>query len=141
MNQNFVPCPLPRRLAALLYDAVLLFGVEVMAFIPYTMLRHGTSTGSFDPLALLWMLGIAYLFFGWFWVHGGQTLGMRTWGIRVQTHDGKPVSWLQALLRFGMAMVSWAVLGLGFWWALWDKDRLTWHDRWSESVLVKPEKK
>jgi len=135
----FTPCPLPRRLAAALYDTVLLLGVELLAFIPYTLLRRGTGDGSFDPLALFWLLAVAFLFFGWFWTHGGQTLGMRTWRIRVQTRDGRAITWAQALLRFLTALVSWAALGLGFWWSLWDQEKMTWHDRWSESVLVRAE--
>jgi len=138
LNTESTPSPLPRRLAAALYDSILLLGVEVIAFIPYTFLRRGgPGQGEFDPLALAWLLAIAFLFFGWFWVHGGQTLGMRTWRIRVQTLDGQPISWLQALLRFFVAIISWAALGLGFWWTLWDKDKMTWHDRWSESRLVR----
>lgn len=139
MNADLTPCPLPRRLAAALYDTVLLLGVELLAFIPYTLLRRGAGSGSFDPLALFWLLAVAFLFFGWFWTHGGQTLGMRTWRIRVQTRDGRAISWSQALLRFMTAIVSWAALGLGFWWSLWDKEKMTWHDRWSESLLVKAE--
>ncbi|WP_232023904.1 RDD family protein [Sulfurivermis fontis] len=138
MSTEFIPCPLLRRLAAALYDTVLLLGVELLAFVPYTLLRRGSAgDGSFDPLALFWLLATAFLFFGWFWTHGGQTLGMRTWRIRVQTYDGRAIGWMQALLRFMTALVSWAALGLGFWWSLWDKDKMTWHDRWSESILVR----
>lgn len=115
---------------------MLLLGVELFAFVPYTLLRGGAGEGGFDPLALFWLLAVAFLFFGWFWTHGGQTLGMRTWRIRVQTRDGRAISWTQALLRFLTALVSWGALGLGFWWSLWDPERMTWHDRWSESVLV-----
>ncbi len=139
MTTDLAPCPLPRRLAAALYDTVLLLGVELFAFVPYTLLRRGAGDGSFDPLALLWLLIVAFLFFGWFWTHGGQTLGMRTWRIRVQNPDGSAVSWAQALRRYLAALVSWAALGLGWWWSLWDKEKMTWHDRWSDSVLVKAE--
>jgi uncharacterized RDD family membrane protein YckC len=137
LNADLTPCPLPRRLAAALYDTVLLLGVELFAFVPYTLLRRGAGDGSFDPLALLWLLIVAFLFFGWFWTHGGQTLGMRTWRIRLQNRDGSTVSWAQALRRYLAALVSWAALGLGWWWSLWDKEKKTWHDRWSDSVLVK----
>ncbi|PKM44407.1 MAG: hypothetical protein CVV05_11725 [Gammaproteobacteria bacterium HGW-Gammaproteobacteria-1] len=137
MSPDLPPCPLPRRLVAAVYDTVLLLGVELFAFVPYTLLRRGAGDGSFDPLALLWLLIVAFLFFGWFWTHGGQTLGMRTWRIRLQNRDGGVVSWAQALRRYLAALVSWAVFGLGFWWSLWDKEKMTWHDRWSDSVLVK----
>lgn len=137
LNADLTPCPLPRRLAAAVYDTVLLLGVELFAFVPYTLLRRGAGDGSFDPLALLWLLIVAFLFFGWFWTHGGQTLGMRTWRIRLQNRDGGVVSWAQALRRYLAALVSWAAFGLGYWWSLWDKEKMTWHDRWSDSVLVK----
>ena len=31
------------------------------------------------------------LYFAWFWSHGGQTVAMKTWHIRLLTHDGRPV--------------------------------------------------
>jgi uncharacterized RDD family membrane protein YckC len=39
-------------------------------------------------------------------------------------------------LRFLAAIVSWLPFGLGFWWQLWDRDGLTWHDRLSSTRLV-----
>lgn len=137
MNTDLPPCALPRRLAAILYDTLLLLAMEFVAFVPYTLLRGGASDGGFDPLALVWLLTVAFFFFAWFWVHGGQTLGMRAWRLRVQGRDGHAVRWPQALRRFLAALVSWAALGLGFWWSLWDRDRMTWHDRWSDSVIVR----
>jgi uncharacterized RDD family membrane protein YckC len=61
---------------------------------------------------------------------------MRAWRVRVQRYDGKPITWWQALLRFLIAFVSWGALGLGFLWSLYDKRKRTWHDIYSESVLV-----
>jgi uncharacterized RDD family membrane protein YckC len=61
---------------------------------------------------------------------------MQVWGIRVQNANGSHISLMQALLRFVIAIGSWACLGLGFLWMLWDKDKRTWQDRYSESVVV-----
>jgi uncharacterized RDD family membrane protein YckC len=70
-----------------------------------------------------------YLFFIFFWTRGGQTLGMRAWRLRLETHDGGFPSIPVATLRFFVAIVSLIPFGLGFLWQLWDKDKLTWHDR------------
>ena len=85
-----------------------------------------------------YLLALSFLYFGWFWTHGGQTLGMRAWRLRLQVcaHAAGPVPWRRALARFLAAGLSWAALGLGFAWALWDRERLTWHDRLSGTMLV-----
>jgi uncharacterized RDD family membrane protein YckC len=48
--------------------------------------------------------------------------------LRVVDASGAPLRWSQALLRFVVALVSLAALGAGFWWALFDPQRRTWHD-------------
>ena len=76
-------------------------------------------------------------FFGWFWTHGGQTLGMRAWKIRVVTYSGQPLDWQQAFFRYMAAIISWLFLGAGFFAALLDAERLTWHDRFSRTRLIR----
>ena len=78
-----------------------------------------------------------FLLFGWFWTHGGQTLGMRAWKIRVVTHDGYQLNWQQAFFRFVAAFVSLLVLFVGFLIALFDSNKLGWHDRFSRTRLVR----
>jgi len=79
---------------------------------------------------------IAMVFFSAFWTFGGQTLGMKAWRLQLVTAAGSPVSYRQALLRFASACISALPAGLGFWWLLWDRDRLSWHDRWSGTTVV-----
>lgn len=90
-----------------------------------------------DPLLSTLLVFALFGFFAKFWTHNGQTLGMQVWGLRVQNRDGSAISLLQALLRFMIAIASWLCLGLGFLWMLWDKDKRTWHDRYSESQVVR----
>jgi uncharacterized RDD family membrane protein YckC len=82
------------------------------------------------------MLAVVYAFFVFFWTRGGQTLGMRSWRIRLETYEGNTPSFAAASLRFFMAIVSLLPLGLGFLWQLWDVDKLAWHDRVSRTRLV-----
>ena len=83
------------------------------------------------------LLFVLFGFFAKFWTHGGQTLGMQVWGVRVQNADGTAISLWQALLRFVVSIASWLCLGLGFFWALIDKRQRGWHDIYSESQLVR----
>ena len=93
-----------------------------------TALGRGVTT--------MYLLAVAFAFYGWFWTHGGQTLGMRAWRLQVVRTWGGALSWRHALLRYSAAMVSWAVLGLGFLWVALSRRRLAWHDRWSGTRLL-----
>ena len=40
------------------------------------------------------------IYFVWFWTHGGQTVAMKAWRVRVVAADGQPLSQGRALLRY-----------------------------------------
>ncbi|UOG91908.1 MAG: RDD family protein [Candidatus Thiothrix sulfatifontis] len=136
------PATLLRRLGAIIYDTVLAgFSIVIVAGI---VSASFTALTGIKPPAALMMLAYAamtYGFFGWFWTHGGQTLGMRAWKVRVVTTDGQPINWQQAQTRFIWAAASWGALGVGFLISLFDPERLTWHDRFSHTRLVRIHKK
>jgi len=124
-----------RRLTVILYDLLLLLAVLFVAtalLLPLNAGKAFTAQQFFFPLYLLL---VSFLFYAWFWTHGGQTLGLRAWKIRVLTLDRKPISWKQALLRFMAAIVSWGFCGLGFLWILIDKNQRSWHDHLSKTAL------
>ncbi|MGD2056280.1 MAG: RDD family protein [Gammaproteobacteria bacterium] len=124
-----------RRLMAMFYDTLLLLSVLMFA----TALALLVTRGMLDyhnPFFRSWLFFCCFAFYAWFWMHGGQTLGMRAWRLRVQRLDGRPITIWQALLRFLSAIPSWALLGLGFLWMLVDRDRMALHDRFSETVIV-----
>ena len=135
-----------RRLAAMTYDLVLLTGVVVMASALVTLpigfaLGRDAADAVFRAPAFRWpfflyCLGVVAGFHLWFWTHGGQTLGMKTWRIRVERNDGGALSLRDAALRYGAALLSLLPLGLGFWWAAVDRGGLAWHDRLSGTRLV-----
>ena len=84
----------------------------------------------------LWVLAVAGSYCVWFWSRGGQTLPMKTWGIRVVRWDGAPVGAARALHRYLLALLGLAALGLGYLWALADRDRQFLHDRLAGTALV-----
>lgn len=105
---------LQRRLAALVYDGLLLFAVTMLAgfiIVPFTgtveVGEQGAAQNIFNPFMLAYYLTVYYLFFAWFWTHGGQTLGMRAWHTRLVTEKGQPISWKLALLRYLVSLPMW----------------------------------
>ncbi len=125
-----------RRLGAMFYDSLLVLALLFVATAIAMPFGGGTHIARDNPLFPLYLLSVTYLFFAWFWIHGGQTLGMRAWRLRVQRMDGRPLGWLQSLLRFMAAIAALLPLGLGLWWLLFDREGLAWHDRFSESEVV-----
>lgn len=131
-----------RRLAAMCYDLVLLFGMLLLAVL-ILILPYGALIGEFphqEPwhrFALqLYLLAIIGLFYGFFWVRGGQTLGMRAWRMRLLRDDGTALSARDALLRLFWAAVWLAPLGAGLLWMLIDREGLTPYDRLSHTRPV-----
>jgi uncharacterized RDD family membrane protein YckC len=126
------------RLAAVLYDCMVLTATLIVAAFPVVLLAGGPPQSWAARLGFqLYLLTIVCAFFGWFWVRGGQTIGMRAWRLRVVTATGAPLGWREAALRLAAAALSWAALGAGFLWALFDPEGLTWHDRLSGTRLVR----
>jgi len=130
------PASLLRRLAALFYDSLLLLAIWFIATAILLPLTGGEAIQANNPLLSTYLLFISFFFYGWFWIHGGQTLGMRTWRLQLRNLRPGPVTWLQALLRFIVALPAGLLLGLGYLWMLVDKQKLTWHDRYSETCIV-----
>jgi uncharacterized RDD family membrane protein YckC len=94
---------LRRRLAAFVYEGVLLFGVLMIAGLAYglaTQQRHALIGQIGLQLFLFLVLG---LYFTWFWTHGGQTVAMKTWHVRLLTREGLPVGLARAWLRYLLA--------------------------------------
>ncbi|HEX5637224.1 MAG TPA: RDD family protein [Gammaproteobacteria bacterium] len=138
-----VAAGLMKRIMAIIYDLFLLAALLFIAEMLPVALNHGAAISRDNGLLVfyllhpLYILLVCFLFFGWFWTHGGQTLGMKTWKLRIVSLDGKPVSWQQAGLRFVAALFSWTCGGLGFIWSLIDKDKRCWHDMASSTKLIK----
>ncbi|MEW5008635.1 MAG: RDD family protein [Cycloclasticus sp.] len=128
-----------KRLAVIVYDLLLLLAVlfvATLALLPFQ------QNNTFEPNSWLfsaYLVLVSFLFYGWFWTTGGQTLGLLAWKLRVANPDGQSISWQQAAIRFVTAIFSWGVFGLGFVWILFNKERLSWHDIASNSrVSFKP---
>lgn len=137
--RNPDPAPRPgllRQLMVMLYDFLLLLSALLLATAVIVTLNGGQAIGANNPLFALYLLLVSLFFYGWFWTHGGQTLGMRAWKVYLVGQTQPQVSWKQASLRFAAALVSWLCLGLGFWWQWLGKNRQSWPDAVSGTRLV-----
>ena len=141
---------LGRRLLALFYDlwpVVALWFLTAVPFVLLDVVLSGDTRHNIAPLSPLWWLlwlacwAVAALDATLSWRHGGQTLGMRPWRIRVVARDGGAPGRGAAWLRFAVATLSLAAGGLGFWWAWFDREHLTWHDRASGTRVLRVPKR
>ena len=150
------PTPAPRlrrRLASLLYEAILLFGVYFIAaylFLALTQSKHPIASPMLQVFQL-YIFGVVGSYLVWCWRHGGQTLPMKTWKMRVTNAAGQTLSLPRAWWRYALAWLgitpALALYALGFkWglaftllplaWALVDRDQQYLHDRLAGTRIV-----
>src|SRR5690554_1122565 len=136
------PATLIKRLLAMVYDALLVIAIWMIAGGVGVVLNGGEAVSSqINSQAEVALFNsalfcITFLFYAFFWTRNGQTLGMLAWRLRVQTLEGGRLSWSRALLRFLCAIPSLGLFGIGLIWMLFTDERLSWHDRWSGSCIV-----
>ncbi|MEY4754546.1 MAG: hypothetical protein RJA44_2221 [Pseudomonadota bacterium] len=106
---------LRRRLAAMLYEGVILFGVVTFCGLIYAGLTHQVHALQGRLGLQLSLLTVLSLYFVWFWTHSGQTVAMKTWHIRVEAVDGAPLRPARALLRYLLSWLWFAPPLLGLW--------------------------
>ena len=125
-----------RRCAAFSYDLLLIVALAAS----FTALVVAVRLGAGVPPGTLWfslsLLALIAAFFCGFWAHGGQTLGMRAWRIRVVRDDGGALTLARAAARFVCGVVAAAPAGLGLWWSFLDERKRGWHDRWTGTRVV-----
>ena len=123
---------LPRRLACLVYEAMLLTAVLFLASFPFVPLTQSLPQEEFRLLVQAYWLLLAGGYFTLFW-RRGQTLAMKTWRIRLESTTGERLTARQAAKRYLLACllfpISWA-------WVVFTPERRSLHDRLAASRLV-----
>src|SRR5919198_3014493 len=119
-----------RRLASMLYEALLVFGVAFFAAWIFFFASGGrdATRGVMRAGLQVFILLVLAAYFLWCWLRGGQTLAMRAWKIRlVDVTPGRAVA------RF---LIAAALLPVSILWALVDRDRQFLHDRLAGTRLI-----
>jgi uncharacterized RDD family membrane protein YckC len=135
------PAGFGRRLAALLYDALLLAALLMIFTGGALFFTHGAAVvpATAGAWVYLYRAGLVLLIAGYYvlnWMRSGQTLGMRAWRLRVVTDSGQPLGLSAAALRVLFGALAWAPAGLGVLWLYLDPDHLALHDRLSKTRVV-----
>ena len=130
-----------RRVAALLYDSVLLAALLVIFTSGAVFLNHRVAVepATAGAWAYLYRAGLIGVIAGYYllnWTRSGQTLGMRAWHLRAVTPSGQPLTWKAAALRLVFGLLAWAPAALGVLWLYADPEHLALHDRLSKTRIV-----
>ncbi|MCP5245061.1 MAG: RDD family protein [Burkholderiales bacterium] len=128
-----------RRFVSLIYEFLILLAVIFIASFIFHIVFRDTTAFYFIPLYQFYLLVIMGYYFIWFWTHGGQTLAMQTWKIRVVTVDGKILNRRKAITRYLIAVLGISFFGVGILWAFLDRDHQYLHDRLAGTQIIKIE--
>jgi uncharacterized RDD family membrane protein YckC len=135
------PAPYALRVAAFGLDAILVL-LGAVCFLtgmhlggaPILLERAALC---YYGLALFWL---AVFYKAFFCLLGCDSPGVRLLGLRLVRFDRRPLSWRERVLRLCAAVVTTAGLGAGLWWALLDRERLTWYDLISQACLAEADR-
>ncbi len=129
------PATLLRRLAAALYDSLLLVALWMLGTFLILPFYHGEAVPSGSWWYPLYLISITGLFHAWFWSHGGQTLGMRAWRLWVTDETGEIPSFRLGLWRYACSLLAWFSL-LGLLWCAIEPRGRAWHDLISHTRIT-----
>lgn len=132
------PALLGWRAVALVYDFFPAMALWFVVAIAFTAV-HGDSVrgGWLGWFEFACLYGLTGLYATASWRRGGQTIGMKPWHLYVDAMQGGQAPLRRLWVRYLLGSVSLVCAGAGFWWALFDRDRLTWHDRASQTRLLR----
>lgn len=156
-TSDYQPAGFFRRIGALIYDLLIVFAIAMLAagfvmlgFLIATQL--GVSLDPYldasdflsnhpiaSPLYTFYLVAVIAGFYCYFWCRAGQTVGMKTWRLRLQNLDGSLITVTQALIRLATAC-----LGLGNLLVLFDTNSRAFQDHFAKCdmvVLPKPPKR
>ena len=126
-----------RRLGAIAYDIFLIFTCLIFSTLIWVILNNKAVSQDNILLLRIYCLSVIYLFFIWFWVKRGQTLGMLAWKIKLVDQYGSTVNVSKASIRLFYAILFSLPCGLTYIWMLLDPESITLHDRLSKTYMVK----
>jgi uncharacterized RDD family membrane protein YckC len=119
------------------YESLLMLGVLSVSFmLPHLALGMIYGVALPGPALVIHVFLVMGGYFVWYWHHGGQTLAMQTWRLRIVSADGAPPALRQLLLRYLLSWPSLLFYGAGLLWAIVDRDRQFLHDRLAGTRII-----
>jgi len=130
-NNSSSPAFIIRRIAAFLYDSLLLIAVFFVVTSIAIAFNEGNAIENHAFKLVLYAVG--FLFFSWFWKNGGQTLGMQAWRIKVISESGDTLTYKQCFQRYLSATF---LFGISLIAAMFNSSGKAWHDSLSNTKIV-----
>jgi len=140
-DQNYPSASLARRLAAMLYDGLVLLALYILLggllVTAVSRMMGSEEMVRLSPaMSMSLLFTLAFLYYSHSWRRGGQTIGMKAWRLKLISEYKPEVRLSQCMLRTAVGFFSLVILGLGYWWMLFDKKQRTWHDTASMTRVV-----
>lgn len=129
------PAPVLRRLGAIAYDSLCIFGL-LLAATQIAMIFHHFKAFDGEWWFQAYLLAVIVFYFAWFWSQYGQTIGMRAWNLIILTDQHQPLGFWQACYRCLCGALGFFSLGIGLWWGLWDRQGKTLYDRLTSTQVL-----
>ena len=129
------PAGVVRRIAAGVYDLLplaALWMIGTALLMPFTRGGIAPNTIWYD----VYLLAIAFAYFGYSWTHGGQTIGGKAWRLKVVDESGGTIDWPKAALRFVVGFIGTALIGVGLLAGLLDPRRRMWQDMAAGTLVL-----
>lgn len=144
---DFATPSLLRRLAAMVYDSLLLMAVSILYGAVATGINVAINGAPATGERIIWGTFGIWVFAGWiltvgyffcyFWRKSGQTLGMKTWRMKMYRSESLQLpGYGQCALRCCLAPVSMLLFGLGYWLMYFNQDRQTLHDKLTSTRVL-----
>jgi len=134
------PAGFLKRILALVYDSLLIAAIVLVLSLLLVFINGGyPESGSFLSFIQFFILVVTGpIFYSYFWiVNKGQTTGMQAWKIKLVTMDETELNIKKTMLRCLISTISFAFIGLGYLWILYDKDDLSWSDILTKTKVIK----
>ena len=128
MSESFVIPSRVRRLSAYLYEALIVLAILFLAGAFAVAARGGEAMPENSVLFQLYLVAWLALYFVICWTYGGQSVGMRAWKLHLVSTNSRPLTPARMALRFLLALIGLAALGVGHLWLLFDDQRRALHD-------------
>ena len=131
MRNNFI------RFMSFFYDALLCSAIAFVAGFCFIYLFGDATVGVKRTVFTCYIYLCIASYFVYCWTHGGQTLGLKTWRLCLQTKSAQPLNRAMAIQRYLYATLSLSLFGAGFLWRFVDADQQYLHDRLLGLEIIK----
>lgn len=123
-----------KHLAALTYDIFPILALFLTTSLVLLIFRQGSEVQPHTFWLQLLLMAELFLYFAYSWKKGGQTLGMRAWKIRIDSHQ--LLNWKDVSLRFIVGVASTLLLGAGLWSRKINDKNWTWMDYACKQTVI-----